>query len=58
MKLNGIDAVLLGREEIKKLVPMLDFQSFVVCCSQVEGLQDMMQLRGDMHARPTQWELI
>jgi len=24
MKLNGIDAVLLGREEIKKLVPMLD----------------------------------
>ena len=29
MRLNGIDAVLLGREEVKKLVPMLDFSENV-----------------------------
>ena len=29
MRLNGIDAVLLGREEIKKIVPMLDFSDDV-----------------------------
>ena len=29
MKLNGIDAVLLGREEVKKLVPVLDFSENV-----------------------------
>ena len=29
MKLNGIDAVLLNREEVKKLVPMLDFSENV-----------------------------
>ena len=29
MRLNGIDAVLLGREEVKKLIPMADFSENV-----------------------------
>ena len=29
MRLNGIDAILLGREEVKKLVPVLDFSDNV-----------------------------
>ena len=27
MRLNGIDAILLGREELKKLIPFADFSS-------------------------------
>ena len=58
MKLNGIDAVLLGREEIKKLVPWLGSQFLVVYCSQAEEQQDMMLLHGGMHVKLIQWELI
>ena len=29
MRLNGIDAVLLGREEVKKMIPMADFSDDV-----------------------------
>ncbi len=64
MRLNGIDAVLLNREEVKEIIPMADFSDNVrfpifgaLMQPSAEQL-DMMLLRGDMHVKLIQWVLI
>ena len=49
MRLNGIDAVMLGRDELKKMIPFADFSSsarfpiFGGSCNHEAGQQDMMR---------------
>ena len=60
MRLNGIDAELLDRGQVMRLLPYLDYSpalraspSRVACCNGARVPHVTMPSRGDMHARRT-----
>ena len=61
MRLNGIDAVLLNREEVKEIIPMADFSEnvrfpiFGGLMQPVQEQLDTMLLLGVMHVKQMTW---